>query len=116
MRIWKNSTNLTASQYFSDEMEDGIQECDFWLLSKEMCQLEDLHHQGNQYFLISSVLDRSRTGMGGSSSLSRGWTKGFYVTEDKFTDLLRVGVASKKLRDYLERIFPFSSFFSSIIV
>ena len=78
----------------------------FWLLSKEMCQSEDLHNQGNQYFLISS-----RTGMAGSSSLSRGWTKGFYVTEDTFTDLASVGVASRKLHNYLERLFPFSLFY-----
>ena len=49
--------------------------------------------------------------MGGSSSLSRGWTEGFYVTEDTFTDLASVGVASRKLHDYLERWFPFSLFF-----
>ena len=49
--------------------------------------------------------------MAGSSSLSRGWTKGFYVTEDTFTDLASVGVASRKLHDYLERLFPFSLFY-----
>ena len=108
-------------------MEDGIQECDFLLLSKEMCQLEYLHNQGNQCFLISLCVTHLEQ-HGGSSSLSREWTKGFYVTEDRFTDLSRggfyvtedrftdlsrVSVASKKLHDYLERLFPFSLFFFS---
>ena len=66
MRIWKNITSLTASQYFSDEMEDGIQECDFLVIVKRNVSVGRSASPRKPVFSDQLVCDRSRTGMGGA--------------------------------------------------